>query len=72
MLVDGYDSEVLIDQVAGGEDDDTENPVLVQQTGLCHQEIPLLASQVIHLRRELASIRVEYERQLQVRFVGEI
>ncbi len=69
LVVDGYDSEVLIDQVVGGEDDDTDNPVLIQQMGLRRQEIRLLASQVIHLRRELADSRVEHERQLQVRFV---
>jgi hypothetical protein len=68
-VVDGYDSEVLIDQVVGGEDDDTDNPVLIQRMGLRRQEIRLLASQVIHLRRELADSRVEHERQLQVRFV---
>ena len=69
LVVDGYDSEVLIDQVVGGEDDDTDNPVLIQRMGLRRQEIRLLASQVIHLRRELVDSRVEHERQLQVRFV---
>ncbi len=69
LVVDGYDSEVLIDQVVGGEDDDTDNLVVIRQMGLRCQEIRLLASQVIHLRRELADSRVEHERQLQVRFV---
>jgi hypothetical protein len=69
LVVDGYDSEVLIDQVVGGDDDDTDNPVLIQRMRLRRQEIRLLASQVIHLRRELADSRVEHERQLQVRFV---
>ena len=31
LVVDGYDSEGLIDQVVGGEDDDTDNQVLIQQ-----------------------------------------
>ena len=30
LVVDGYDSEVLIDKVVGGEDNDTDNPVLIQ------------------------------------------
>ena len=33
LVVDGYDSEVLIDQVVGGDDDDTDNPVLISQWG---------------------------------------
>jgi len=37
--------------------------------GLRCQEIHLLASQVTHLRWELADSRVEHEKQLQVRFV---
>ena len=59
----------MIDQVVGGEDDVTDNQVLIQKNGLPHQEIRLLASQVTHLRWELADSRVEHERQLQVRFV---
>ena len=59
----------MIDQVVGGEDDDTDNQVLIQQMVLSCQVICLLASQVTHLRRELADSRVEHERQLQVRFV---
>ena len=69
LVVDGHDSEVLMDKVDGGEDDNTDNPVLIQRMVLHCQEICLLASQVIHLRRELADSRVEHERQLKVRFV---
>ena len=59
----------MIDWVVGGEDDDTEDQVLIQQIGLLCQEIRLLASQVIQLRWELADSRLEHERQLQVKFV---
>jgi hypothetical protein len=62
--MEGYDSEVLIDQVVGGDDeDDAHNPALLRRLGLCHQEIRLLASQVTHLRRKIAHTRVEHERQ---------
>ncbi len=73
LVVDGYDSEVLIDQIVGDNDnDETNNPALMERMGLRRQEIRLLASQVTHLRRELADSRVEHERQLQVRLVGDL
>ena len=73
LIVDGYDSEVLIDQMVGHNDnDEPNNPALMERMGLRRQEIRLLASQVTHLRRELADSRVEHERQLQVRLVGDL
>ena len=64
--VDGYDTEVLMDQIVGGDDADENNNRAPLWIGLCLQEICLLASQVTHLRRELADSWVEHERQLQV------
>ncbi len=68
VVVDGYDTEVLMDQIVGGDDVDEDNNTVPQRIGLRRQEIRLLASQVTHLRRELADSRVEHERQLQVSF----
>ena len=68
VVVDGYDTEVLMDQIVGGDDVDENNNTAPQRIGLRRQEIRLLASQVTHLRRELADSWVEHERQLQVSF----
>ena len=72
VVVDGYDTEVLMDQIVSGDDVDENNNTAPQRIGLRRQEIRLLASQVTHLRRELADSRVEHERQLQVRLVGDL
>ena len=74
LVVDGYDPEMLIDQIVGVDDDDdeTNSPALIEQMGLHHQKIWLLALQVTHLRRELADSQVEHERQLQVRLVSDL
>ncbi len=68
VVVNGYDAEVLMDEIVVGDDgDNDEGPsVVLQRMGLRHQEIRLLASQVTHLRRELLDSRVEHERQMQV------
>lgn len=68
VVVDGYDAEVLMDEIVVGDDgDNDEGPsVVLQRMGLRHQEIRLLASQVTHLRRELLDSWVEHERQMQV------
>ena len=72
-MVDGYDLEVLIDRLVGGDDeDDANNPALLQGLGLHRQEILLLVSQVTHLMREMADAWVQHERQSQVRFGGEV
>ncbi len=49
LVVDGYDAEVLIDQVVGGEEDGAvrtiADPDVRQRLGMRNQEIRLLASQ---------------------------
>ena len=68
VVVNGYDAEVLMDEIVVGDNgDNDEGPsVVLQRMGLRHQEIGLLASQVTHLRRELLDSQLEHERQMQV------
>jgi len=63
--VAGVDSELIIDEIMGGdgEDDGGNNRDYRANNGLHRQEVRLLSSQVLHLRRELSDSIAELERR---------
>ena len=71
LVVDGYDAEVLIEAIEECEGEDGGGGAgsnYFQRMGLRRQEIRMLASQVNHLRRELAEQNLETDRRIEVRF----
>jgi hypothetical protein len=71
LIVDGFDAEVLMETVEGGDLTEEGERIAssVPRMGLRRQEIRLLASQVHHLRTENAQQRLQHEREMQVCFM---
>ena len=70
LVVDGFDAEVLIETIEDADEEDgggVNGSATIQRMGLRRQEIRLLASQVHHLRRQLAEQQAENERRFEVR-----
>mgnify|MGYP006214532679 FL=1 len=67
----GNDTEVIIDMMEA--DDDDGQGGLANGDGdphwtamICNQEVRMLSSQILHLRRELCDARTEGDRQLTI------
>ena len=71
LAVDGDDSEVIIDEIIGGDGArgevgrEGDGDVRVR-LGLHHPEEHMLSSQVLHLRHEIADTQAEHVRQLGI------
>ena len=70
--VAGVDAELIIDEIMGDDDNETTNNSVGSgggqgnnraRHGIQRQEVRLLSSQVMHLRRELSDSRAELERR---------
>jgi hypothetical protein len=68
LVVSGHDTEVMMDLLEGELVGEGTSGVDAVRRGLAvrNQEVRLLSSQVIHLRRELADARAEADRQLGI------
>ena len=71
LIVTGYDTEVMIDvrEVEGDDDEGGGIGANVDSRRLAmvrNQEVRLLSSQILHLRRELCDARTEGDRQLTI------
>ena len=66
LIVSGHDTEVLIDLLLDDSDEITPGVDLRRSLAVRNQEVRLLSSQIIHMRRELVDARAEADRQIGI------
>ena len=66
LIVSGHDTEVLIDLLLDDSDEATPGVGVRRSLAVRNQEVRLLSSQIIHMRRELVDARAEADRQIGI------